>query len=92
VTVEIAPLPTWRGGLLAAEYDAERDCARVNSVAIARVRERLGEVAADAFVRCAIAHERFHHDHPRATEAHAHAHVRATCGEEPQRFEAALRA
>ncbi len=92
MNVEIVPLPAWAGGLLAAEYDATRDCARVNSVAIARVRASLGDAAADAFVRCAIVHERFHRDHPCATEAQAHAHVRATCGEDPQRFEAVLRA
>jgi hypothetical protein len=92
VNVEIVPLPTWNGGLLAAEYDAATDRARINSVAVARVRARLGDNAAEAFVRCAIAHERFHRDHPRATEDQAHAHVRTTCDDDPQRFEAALRA
>ena len=92
MNVEIVSLPTWRGGMLAAEYDASHDCARINRVAIARVRERLGDDAADAFVRCAIAHERFHRDHPRASEAQTHAHVRAICGEDPQRFDAVLRA
>jgi hypothetical protein len=92
VIFEIVPLPVWSGGLLAAEYDAARDCARVNSHAISRVRARLGDAAADAFVRCAIEHERFHREHPRASETEAHAHVRAACGDDPQRFEAVLRA
>jgi len=92
VNVEIVALPVWRGGLLAAEYDAEHDRVRVNSVAVARVRVSLGKAAADAFVRCAIEHERFHREHPRASETEAHAHVRAACGDDPQRFEAVLRA
>jgi hypothetical protein len=92
VTVEIVPLPVWRGGLLAAEYDAAHDCVRINNVAIERVRTRLGPGAADAFVRCALEHERFHRAHPHATEAQAHEHVRLACGYDPRRFEAALRA
>jgi hypothetical protein len=90
--VNIAPLPVWHGGMLAAEYDRTSGIIRINSHAIARIREHLGESAAESFVACAIAHERFHRDHPLATEAQAHAHVRATCGEDPQRFEAVLRA
>ncbi len=90
--VEIGALPVWRGGLLAAEYDAVADRVRVNSVAIERVRVRLGDEAAEAFVRCAIVHERFHRAHPDATEAQAHEHVRDACGQDPRRFETALRA
>ena len=73
MTVQIADLGDWGAVTLAAEYDAEKDVIRVNARAVARVRSTLGEAAADRFVACAVAHERFHRAHPDATEAQAHA-------------------
>lgn len=84
-------LPAWPGGLLAAEYDVTTDVARINSDAVARIRERLGGAAAERFIACAIAHERFHRDAPCASEADARAHVAQIFGDDAARFERALR-
>jgi hypothetical protein len=91
VTVQIADLGDWGAVTLAAEYDAEKDVIRVNARAVARVRSTLGEAAADRFVACAVAHERFHRAHPDATEAQAHAFALTESGVDPGAFEAVLR-
>ena len=91
MTVQIADLGDWGAVTLAAEYDAEKDVIRVNARAVARVRSTLGEAAADRFVACAVAHERFHRAHPDATEARAHAFALTETGVDPGAFEAVLR-
>jgi len=91
VTVEVCDLGTWQPLVLAAEYDAERDAIRINVRAVARVRRALGNAAAERFVACAIAHERFHRACPGATEAEAHAYARAATGSDPRTFEEVLR-
>jgi len=91
VTIEICDLGTWGATTLAAEYDGECDAIRVNARAVERVRAALGGAAAAAFVDCAVAHERFHRTHPRASEADAHAFARAHTGTDPRAFEAVLR-
>lgn len=79
------------GVSLLAEYDSENDTIRINARAVARVRSSAGSAQAEAFVACAVAHERFHRDDPQASEAAAHEHVRRTIGGEPLRFEAYVR-
>ena len=102
--IEIVPLPTWRGGLLAAEYDARRDAIRVNARAVDIVRDALGDEEARTFVRCAVAHEWYHRAacHPersagrargrRTTEEDAHAFAHRQTGADPARYAALLRA
>lgn len=89
--MQIADLGDWGAVTLAAEYDAEEDVIRLNARALTLVRNALGEVAAEGFVACAVAHERFHRAHPGATEAQAHAYARAETGIDPGTFEAVLR-
>jgi hypothetical protein len=91
VTVEVCNLGSSDPPVLVAEYDAERDAIRVNARAVDRVRRKLGEAAATQFVACAVAHERFHRAHPRATEADAHAYARSAAGADPHAFEEVLR-
>jgi aldehyde:ferredoxin oxidoreductase len=91
VTVEICNLGACDPPVLIAEYDAERDAIRVNARAVDRVRRTLGEAAATQFVACAVAHERFHREHPRAGEAAAHAYARSASGADPHAFEEVLR-
>ncbi len=78
--------------MLAAEYDRHGDVARINAHAVAKIRERLGDAQARAFVACAVEHERFHRDRPSASEAQARAFVRDSCDANAERFEAVLRA
>jgi len=82
---------TWGGARLLAEYDPEDDAIRIDANAVERVRRALGDAEAARFVRCAVAHERFHRAYPGATEAQAHAFARAVSGAEPRDFEAVLR-
>ena len=77
--------------MLLAEYDVETDTIRINARAVEVVRASAGSAEAEAFVGCAIAHERFHRAYPEATETVAHAHVRRTTGCDPLRFEAYIR-
>ena len=89
--VRIADLGDWGAVTLAAEYDAEEDAIRVSARALGRVRAALGEAAAERFVACAVAHERFHRSHPRASELQAHAFAFAETGIDPRAFEGVLR-
>jgi hypothetical protein len=89
--VEVCDLGDWGSAALLAEYDARDDAIRINVRAVEAVRAALGKAAAAQFVACAVAHERFHRDHPGATEAAAHGAAGAACGTDPRRFEAALR-
>jgi hypothetical protein len=76
---------------LLAEYDAGEDAIRVSARAVQRIRAVLGDTAAERFIACAVAHERFHREHPGAGEREAHAYAQASCGIDPGVFEAALR-
>ena len=87
----VCDLGAWGAAALLAEYDAHDDAVRVNVRAVERVRAALGEAAAASFIACAVAHERFHREHPGAGEAAAHAAAYAACGEDPRSFEAAVR-
>ena len=89
---ELADLGTWGGARLLAEFDPETSTFRIDASACARVRERLGQHAADGFVAYAFAHERFHVAHPGCSEDEAHAFARETTGVERASFESALRA
>ncbi len=89
--VELASLGSWGGARLLAEYDPEDDAIRVDVNAVECVRSALGEAEAERFVRCALAHERYHREHPGATEAQAHAFARAVSGADPSDYEAVLR-
>jgi hypothetical protein len=90
--VEIVSLGTWATAALLAEYDCERDTIRVDANAVEAVRSALGDEEAARFVAFAVAHERFHRMHPRATEDAAHAHARAATGADARRYEAIVRA
>ncbi|HTV73538.1 MAG TPA: hypothetical protein VME66_07540 [Candidatus Acidoferrales bacterium] len=72
---------------LIAEYDAQQQTIRVNARIVERVRVRYGESAAQDLVRCAIAHESYHTQHPDASEAAAHAFARAQARCEPRILE-----
>jgi hypothetical protein len=89
--VLVCDLGVWGGAALLAEFDSCDDAIRVNARAVACVRRALGDVAAKRFVACAVAHERFHREHPGCAEADAHAFARATTGDDPASFEAVLR-
>ena len=91
MTVEIADLGRWGAASLVAEYDPSDDAIRVNVRAVAAIRAALGDGEAERFVTVAIAHERFHRDHPGATEAAAHAFARTTCDADPATYERILR-
>jgi hypothetical protein len=91
VKVEITSLGRWGGARLLAEYDPEDDAIRIDADAVERVRRALGDAEAARFVRYAVAHERYHREHPRATEAQAHAFARVVSGADPRDFEAVLR-
>jgi len=78
--------------MLVAEYDPESDAIRVNARAVERVRRALGDAESERFIAYAVAHERFHRDHPRASEAAAHEHASTLCRLDRARFEAVLRA
>ncbi|MGH7729265.1 MAG: hypothetical protein ACREM2_10835 [Vulcanimicrobiaceae bacterium] len=79
------------GGLpLLAEYDAEAAAIRINRGAVLALAHANGPAEAASFVAAAIVHERFHRDHPGASEARAHAAVREQLGLEPRELEAAL--
>jgi len=69
VTVVLADLGEWAGATLIAEYDPEDDAIRIDRRAVARIRARLGEAECARFIACAIAHERYHREHPAASEA-----------------------
>jgi hypothetical protein len=92
MTFELAPLGTWGTARLIAEFDPESGAIRVDAASYQRVRERLGEPAAERFVAYAVAHERFHVAHPACGEAAAHEFARAETGDERALFEDALRA
>ncbi len=87
----VCDLGSWGAAALLAEYDAHDDVIRINVRAVDAVRAAHGETAAERFIACAVAHERFHREHPEAGEAAAHAAAAAACGTDPRRFEAALR-
>ena len=92
MTVEIAPLGGWGGAAPLAEYDAEADTVRIDARALQRIRDRLGERGAHAFVTYAVAHETFHRLRPNAGEADAHRYARAVSKASREAFEMALRA
>ncbi len=85
--VEITELGDWGGRAPLAEYDPEGDVIRIDARAAAMVRAASGSGEMQRFFAAAIAHERFHRDHPAASEADAHAHVAACFGGDPRRFE-----
>jgi hypothetical protein len=76
---------------LIAEYDAQRQTIRVNKRMVERMRARYGEAAASDLVRCAVAHERYHAEHPGCSEAEAHAFAYAQTQCDPRLIEAAVR-
>jgi hypothetical protein len=92
VTICVADLGSWGGVTLVSEYDPEGDAIRINARAIACVRAALGRREARRFVACAIAHERFHRTHPRASEAQARAYAAALTGADAERYAAVLAA
>jgi hypothetical protein len=71
LTIEFADLGQWAGATLIAEYDPEDDAIRIDRRAVARIRTFLGEAECERFIACAIAHERYHREHPFASEAEA---------------------
>jgi hypothetical protein len=91
MTIEVCDLGDWGAVSLLAEYDPVGDAIRVNVRAVKRVRAALGDAAAEQFIACAVAHERFHRAHPGASECAAHEYARATSGADPRAFEAVLR-
>jgi hypothetical protein len=91
VTIEVCDLGDWGAASLLAEYDPSDDAIRVNVRVVERVRAVLGDDAAQAFIACAVAHERFHREHPGASEDQAHASAREQSGSDPRAFEAVLR-
>jgi len=90
--VEIADLGSWGASWLVAEYDPAADAIRIDARAVAIVRAKLGAAEAACFTTVAIAHERFHREHPGAPEACAHAFAYAAGGADPARYESVLRA
>ena len=76
---------------LIAEYDAERQTVRVNARMVERMRAHHGEAAASDLIRTAVAHERFHAEHPGCTEAEAHAFAFAQTQCDPHALELMLR-
>jgi hypothetical protein len=89
----VADLGVWVDrAFLIAEYDPEADAIRVNARAVDAILAALGEREAERFVACAAEHERFHREHPRATEAEARAHANAVTGGDAERFARALAA
>jgi hypothetical protein len=91
VTIAVCDLGDWGAAALLAEYDAGEDAIRVSVRAVERVRAVLGDRAAERFIACAVAHERFHREYPGAGEREAHAFAQASCGVDPVVFEAVLR-
>jgi len=89
--IEIADLGTWGALVLFAEYDPEDDVIRVNARVVERVRAAGGAGEAARFVACAVAHERYHHAHPCASEEEARQHAAATSGVDRKRLDALLR-
>jgi len=92
LNVEVTDIGAWGRATLVAEYDPECNTIRVNARAVEHVRAALGDAETERFVAYAVAHERFHYEHPLASEAAAHDHARARCDLDPARFEAVLRA
>jgi hypothetical protein len=90
MTIEIVDLGSWANATLVSEYDPEGDAIRVNARGVARVRRALGDAAGESFVALAIAHERFHREHPQASERDAAAHAERATGVDARRFEIAL--
>jgi hypothetical protein len=76
---------------LIAEFDAEEQTIRVNARVVERIRARFGETAARALVACAIAHERYHAEHPGCSEQAAHAFAFAQTHCDPHLFERMIR-
>lgn len=91
MTIAVCDLGDWGPASLLAEYDAGDDAIRVSARALERIRAVLGDRAAERFIACAVAHERFHREHPGGSEREAHAHAQASCGVDPGVFEAVLR-
>ncbi len=91
MTIEVCDLGDWGAAWLLAEYDPSGDAIRVNARVVERVRAALGDAAAESFIACAVAHERFHRDHPGASERDAHAYAHEHTGADPRAFEAVLR-
>jgi hypothetical protein len=75
-----------------AEYDAEQRIIRVNARLVERVRGRFGDAAARALIACAIAHERYHAEHPGCSEEAAHAFARSQTQCDPGVLERMARA
>jgi hypothetical protein len=88
--VRIEPLGSWGATPLLAEYDPARRTIGIDAVAVARLCAA-GDGNARRFIACALWHELFHHEHPGATEAAAHAFARERCGDDPRRLGALLR-
>jgi hypothetical protein len=76
---------------LIAEYDAERQTIRVNARMVERMRVRHGEAAARDLIGTAVAHERFHSEHPGCTEEAAHIFASAQTQCDPRALEVMLR-
>jgi hypothetical protein len=89
--VRVEPLGAWGATPLLAEYDAARRTIAVDAVAVERLRVARGAAFARRFVECAVWHELYHHEHPGADEAAAHAFARRRGGDDPHAFAAALR-
>ncbi len=90
--IELCDLGDWGARPLLAEYDPEARTIRIATRAHARIRDRLGEPLAAAFIAHAVAHERFHVAHPDGSESQARAFAHAISGVGAAVFEAALRA
>jgi hypothetical protein len=90
VTIVFADLGDWAGATLIAEYDPEDDAIRIDRQAVARIRARLGEIECERFIACAIAHERYHREHPAASETEALAWADRTSGCGSARYARAL--
>ena len=95
--IELAELGTWSPAVLVSEYDHAAATIRINLAAAQRLRQSGGEVEACALIRCAVAHELYHHfaavnpraarGDRRAVEGQAHAFARERYGLDPERFE-----
>jgi hypothetical protein len=89
--VHIEPLGSWGAIRLLAEYDRARRTIVIDAETVATLRALRGEAFVSRFVACAVWHELYHHRHPGASEASAHAFARERCGDDPQTFAALLR-
>ncbi len=90
MTIEFADLGEWAGATLVAEYDPEDDAIRIDRRAVARIRTLLGEAECERFIACAIAHERYHREHPAASEAETLAWAARASGSDSARYATVL--